>query len=303
MRDIDERLSRIESRVGRMEKHHTRLPLWSSIMMGVASVLIAVVAISLVVSVRGPISERTTFPTTARELFDAYERQNPNLKRLPWPPPTASAQVKLPRNIFGGARTLQQVSEAIESRNIFGGARTLQQVSEAIESELDKARYDGYAFYYVPYGFALVTRLEQIVDDGSPHPEHRWLVTDLSSRMYHFTLSEYLRVLFRAPEGRYRTIIFVVSAERFAPEGPALTKQRAITLTQMGEAALRGNLYSAVAFDESYEVIALIYEFHVLGRETEPALVIPGSISGVDHLTKAALWPQLRTGCSPDKWC
>jgi len=212
----------------------------------------------------------------AKELFDKYVQSTPDLKKFPWPPPKPSAMQPLPRG------------PELEYR-----LQTLWDVSQFILMALRRGKYFEHAFYYVPYGFALVTRLEQISADGTPLDEHvRWQAA-ATAGMHAFTLAEYIKALFLAPAGRYRTIVFVVTSENFAPSSSLLTRKEAAEWFQTGHVTLDG-LYRVIRFDRSYTFTALIYEFFGRGQEKEANLEDPSNISGIQHLTKAGLWSSLR---------
>jgi hypothetical protein len=206
-----------------------------------------------------------------KQLFLHYRSMNllpPDLE--PWPPPTPSARAELPSTIV---------------RN----ANSLADVAQEIIGALHSAGYLEYGFFYVPYGFALVTHLEQIEDDGTPrNDEFRWR-SELAVGMRRFSLSEYLRVLFLAPAGRYRNIMFIVSPVDFAPTDTQITRQGANKWLLQSQPSLP-EVYSRVRFDQHYKIIALIYEFYAYGRTSEPVIILPSAIPAVKHLTSANLW-------------
>jgi hypothetical protein len=154
---------------------------------------------------------------------------------------------------------------------------------------LRRAGYVEYSAYYVPCGFALVTRLEHIDDGGNPlKGRNRWNGNVIV--MQDFTLSEYLRALLLAPEGRYRLIVFVVSPRSFTSDPHVVSKASALEWLQNGAVSL-SEAFSEIQFGDEFRATALIYEFHVRGRLVEPHLELPATLSGDEHLAKAHLWP------------
>jgi hypothetical protein len=167
--------------------------------------------------------------------------------------------------------------------------RSLSEVSDKLISALERAGYAEYRLYYVPCGFALVTRLEQIDDGGNPlDGKNRWNVEVIGMR--DFSLSEYLRALFLAPEGRYRLIVFVVSPENFRTVRGAVSRRTALEWLERGATSL-DEVFRQIEFSNEFRATALIYEFYARGRSEEPRLELPSTLSGDEHLAKAHLWP------------
>ena len=69
---------------------------------------------------------------------------------FPWPPPRAS--------------TMMNIEDA--ALRVAGDSTTLGQVDAELRAALNDAGYVDKSYFAVPDGFALVTRLEQIDDDG-----------------------------------------------------------------------------------------------------------------------------------------
>jgi hypothetical protein len=208
----------------------------------------------------------------ARTIFDRMLHGNPNFRPLIWPPPDPSAFSSIPSKFFGSDSSLADVAEDLAKA-------------------LNHAGYSKFSYFYAPYGFAIVTGIEQINDDGSPlDSRRRWF----AEPAVEFSLSEYLRLLLGAPIGRYRAIVFVVIAEYYGPSGIRITRDELGRLSALGGVALP-DLYRSVMFrSPPYKVDALIYEFK--GRAgSEPVLVNPSAIAGDEHLIKAQIWPALET--------
>ncbi|HUJ03552.1 MAG TPA: hypothetical protein VLW75_07950, partial [Rhizomicrobium sp.] len=141
----------------------------------------------------------------------------------------------------------------------------------------------------VPDGFALVARLEQIAPDGTPAPGGvRFLDPDSNAP---FTLGNYVKRLFFAPDGYYRLIAFVVTDRAFVASGHAPTAAAAETWLRMGADELPGAYYS-IPFTANHQVTALIYEFRKQGNRNVSTLV-PGRLDARTHLIKAGLYGAL----------
>ncbi len=201
-----------------------------------------------------------------RVIFDRILRENPSFKPLVWPPPDPSALASIPSAFF---------------QHDF----TLADVASHLANALSTAGYSKLSYFYAPYGFAAVTGIEQINDDGSPVASaHRWF----AEPAIEFSLAAYLRLLLAAPVGRYRAIIFLVTTQSLGPSGIVVTRSELARLMSSGSFMLP-NLYRTVSFrSPPYEVDALIYEFS--GRAgSEPVLVNPSAITGSQHLVKARI--------------
>ena len=153
------------------------------------------------------------------ELAEAARRQALReiprivLPRFPWPPPEPSSRLRLPREPFLDASDLDAAAFLL------------------IEP-LRKAGYWEYSFHRVPNGFALVTRLERINEDGSQAPEG--LRYRLPSDEEPFSLSSYFERLFFAPQGYYRLIVFVVTDRPFTATGDPIEEREALRLLREG---------------------------------------------------------------------
>jgi hypothetical protein len=88
-----------------------------------------------------------------------------------------------------------------------------------------------FSYFYAPYGFAMLTGVEQIKADGSPlDAPRRWLAEPAID----FSLANYMHLLLSAPVGRYRAIIFVVTTEEYSPSDIRLTREEIRTVSKGG---------------------------------------------------------------------
>jgi hypothetical protein len=164
-----------------------------------------------------------------------------DIPRFPWPPPRPTTRATIDHALFGGADAT------------FGGA------ARQLAAALNRALYSQPAYYAVPDGFAMVTRLEQIEADGTPMPEsERWNV-NLPPRKQ-FNLNNFVNALFGAPEGNYRVIVFVVSDHPFATGTGPVTSQEANAWLSGGLDRLPTSI-GARKFGDDTGCVALIYQF------------------------------------------
>lgn len=189
------------------------------------------------------------------------------LPAFPWPPHKPSVQIRLPREAFAGAETLSAVASQIIA-------------------PLRAAGYWEHSFYQVPNGFALVTRLERINEDGSRPSETIRYNVEEDARV--FSLAGYIKRLFFASPGYFRLIVFVVAGEPFTASGKTLEQALALDLLHSGANALPP-AYEKIKFDNGYGIDALIYEFKKDRQGEAAAQLQPGRIGPHIHLSKAGL--------------
>jgi hypothetical protein len=192
------------------------------------------------------------------------------LPRFPWPPPRASAFDQIPHQLLAGT-----------------GRQSLQGAADRLERALELAGYTETSYYRAPGGFVLVTRIECIVDDGTPcGPNDRWRTEE--PRVH--DLAGYLRALFFAPEGRYRVIAFVVTDSAWQQGATAPTREEVEEWLPGGGMQLPPE-YGRLDFTAAHECTALIYEFKKVGEQV--SISDPSSLLGRAHLERGGIWQGL----------
>ena len=81
--------------------------------------------------------------------------------QFPWPPPKPSALYVIPRGLLVDKE--------------FGGTPNLADIQGKLTDALDGAAYYERSYYSVPGGFAMVTRMERIRQDGTADLARRWM--------------------------------------------------------------------------------------------------------------------------------
>ena len=191
---------------------------------------------------------------------------------FPFPPPKASASQILPTLYFENAKTLGQLDDVL---------------SEAIGT----VGYTEKSYYYVPDGFALVTRLEQInTDASSKTPPDRWSANLLPLRR--FSLVDYLNALFMGKKGTFRVFVFVATPYPFSLTSEPPSKPEAQEWLNSGYNILPPQL-AARPFTYEYNVTALIYEFE-LAENGESKFIENSNHSSQTHLEQSKIIYQLR---------
>ncbi|MGO9108200.1 MAG: hypothetical protein ACLP9L_03110 [Thermoguttaceae bacterium] len=195
---------------------------------------------------------------------------------FPWPPPKPSALALIPRQL------LPTPAEK--------AAPKLKHVAYQLERALDNAGYSERSYYAIPNGFALVSRLEQFKEDGSPEkPPARF---DLEVRpQVEFSLMWYLKALFTAQRGHFRLIVFAVTDVPFVSDQQRITsRDEAVRWLEAGMTKLPEQV-GTKDFAPDYDLIALIYEFERPTPDHDFSLKVPSTLQGQTHLEKAGLWP------------
>lgn len=196
------------------------------------------------------------------------------LPGFPWPPPRPTGQVRLPRD-----RLL----------TVLPASPSLYDVGQRLTSALDRAGYAEVSFYRAPKGFALVSRLERIEDDGRPAPgQFRYTPPGQEP----FSLSNYIAGLFVAPVGFYRLIVFIVTEVAVVATGSSIDQSQARELLRDGADRLPGD-YRDLPFGPNHELTALIYEFQKTGQETRLQLLNQGRLGARTHLERSGIYAAL----------
>ena len=192
-----------------------------------------------------------------------------------WPPPKASAQVNLRRELI--------VVREDET--------TLKEVAQKLEQAFDSAGYVERSYYWVPQGFALISRLEQIRRDGTPKEEsERWSVKAPTRKI--FSLKDHVKALFGAQQGYYRIIAFVVTPEVVVTSGASPGAQEAKLWAGSGADRLPAEIGS-LYYSDKYQTTALIYEFERKSGDEDAIVKLPSEIGAKTHLERAKLWQAL----------
>ncbi len=226
---------------------------------------------------------------------------------FPWPPPAASSSAIIPMHIY--LERIDQlhplVKETLKSNpyyayiDVLGYVGDLRRngplllhVDAILRTALKTAGHYEHSYYLVPGGFALVTRLEQIKEDGTPLGlPGRWNTRGISRS--EFSLTNYFRWLFVAPPGYYRLIVFVVNPHPFSQSPDLISREEAESWLQFGANAipveLAGQLYR-----REFVCTALIYEFEKHDTDKDPVLRLPGRLDGRTHIINSGIGRVLR---------
>lgn len=194
---------------------------------------------------------------------------------LPWPLPEPSARAVLPDAL--------QPSRSLIELNLL-------MVANRLEHALREAGYSENGFYNIPGGFALVTRIERIREDGKPASQ-RFLPPN--EREAHTLISSLDRLFGSAPAGRYRLVMLVVTDQPIAGLGPHLEINAAARLQGRGAIDLIGERRGR-DFGPNSRIAVFVYEYRRDRRGQEAFLIIPGRWPIDHHLQATGLASSLR---------
>lgn len=230
-------------------------------------------------------TEAPTFepPSGDEAPDDGGDGGGPPTPAFPWPPPKPTTRYVIENDLLGGGETPQ----------------TLKEVGDRLRHALDQAGYAELDFFSIPpdldqqpEGFALVTRLERIYEDGRRWlGKKRWL-EELPARDV-FSLKELVRALFTAPEGHYRVIVFVVTGRPVAPSQTEPTREEAGKWRGQGLAHLPRWL-GELPWTPDHACTALIYQFRQVGAGREPEVNPPGAPPAREQLERSGILAALR---------
>lgn len=214
---------------------------------------------------RSPAPQPAPAPAHPRGGSPAYPALEP---AFDWPPPRYSAFVEIPRAW------------------IAPGDATLGSVAQRLERAFDSAGYAERSYFWIPGGFALASRIEQIRADAAPAavPE-RWAVAmDQSPKGF----VDFIRALFDARPGLYRVIVFAATDADYSAGEQAPTSAEARSWMYRGLMQLPARV-GMQPYGAEHHTRALIYEFEQRAAGSEPRVRQPSNSPGRVHLEKSGL--------------
>lgn len=151
-------------------------------------------------------------------------------------------------------------------------SKTLGQVGERMARRLDDQGYGGHLSYFkIDGGFAIVTDVEQITNDGGTHADNvRWAAALASPRWFSL---DFFRSLLFARQGYFRVMALTVSNKSLGINHRGLSLQEARHWEWLGGSAADFLNWDVAkrTFSDDYFSTILIYEFEVV-ENREPKI-------------------------------
>ena len=191
-----------------------------------------------------------------------------------WPPPDASTQQKIPRELF--------VPENAP-------AQTWASVARKLEKALAENGYSNPGYYAVPEGFALVSQLERNNLDATPAPSNvRWKIKVDPVSIASFNLTAYLKALMGKETGYFRVIAFVFTPVPITTSGSGANIKDAESWVGKGGTMLP-KVLARQTYGEDMVATALVYEFEISRRGELARLSKPAKHNAQRHLQAAKI--------------
>jgi HEAT repeat protein len=186
-----------------------------------------------------------------------------------WPPPKFSDWYVLPRERLG---TDQQ---------------TLADIHKRISGALSERDYQGQAIFEIPDGFALVTKVERIYEDGREYPApDRWTNVKLSPK----TWSEYWGSLWMGRPGHFRLLMFVVTTHKdLQGSNDQLSENDARGLFLQGSRILPNEIGHVSYSNHQCHVVV----YHFEKKNGVVKVIYDDPLDAMMHLKKSGLSKQL----------
>jgi hypothetical protein len=191
---------------------------------------------------------------------------------FPFPPPRPSAFQVIPRELLVAGRP----------------RLLLKDIATELDSAFTACGYGEKTYYGIPDGFAMVSRIEQINEDGTPN-SHRWSLEIIPIEK--FSLRAYLNALFKGRSGHYRVIAFIATPHSFTPKNVEVTSDQTTEWFFGGSTTLPEEIGNR-EYSASHACTAFIYEFRRIAGG-QPEFVKPSQMTGRTHLENAGLWVAL----------
>jgi len=221
---------------------------------------------TIVNSIRPNVPPKHSISTGKKFSIDGYIEY----PRFPFPPPMATATQSISSKVFQNHRTYGAVNamivECLEGSGYLSSKRQ---------------------YYAVPNGYAIVTRLEKINEDGSPRAgAERW-EAKVKSTFKEFSILDYLKALVVGEEANFRVLVFMITDIPLTQSDKITEMTEAKSWLKKGMNALPDDL-AEFEFTSSHKVNLLLYEF-TQHESAKAELLKESRIDVEDHLVKTGI--------------
>jgi len=197
----------------------------------------------------------------------------PGIPEFPFPPPEPSASYQL--------------------YPYFTGSKNLFDVEQKLRQALEACGYYEKRYFYVKNGFALITRIEQMQENGTPLMENRWNPKPI--REESFSLSGFISALFTSKPGYFRVFVFIATDEPFVTSTDRkITRDDAMAWLNQGCFKLPQQI-GQIKFSANTSVVALVYEFQITEADRNKAKQSkPSALDCETHLRSSKILTALK---------
>lgn len=173
----------------------------------------------------------------------------------------------------------------------FSSAQTMKDIDDLLKTTLREKGYIQNKYLSVSNGFALITQMEQIDENGKSVPqENRWVKTVWQPKNENL-IKRFFRLLLNAQPGYYRTFLFVVTKEEFSSgDNPQLGEVQAIF--DSGVQRIPTEIKSQPFTDEHY-ITVYVYEFKKLESSDQVLFNINSKLNG-QHISTSEILKKLK---------
>lgn len=180
-----------------------------------------------------------------------------------------------------------EVSASCEFHDRFSRCNKLADVDSKLVQALKRCGYFEYRYYYVKNGFALVTRMEQMYENGYSMDAHRWDPKPMREET--FSLTSFFTSLFTSGAGYFRVFVFIVREDPLSTEANK-TMRPEDARKWLNEGMFRlPPAIGRIPFTPSTTVAALVYEFRISESTSKASQSLPSKLDGNTHLVKAKI--------------
>jgi hypothetical protein len=239
-----------------------------------------------------PVATGADIPYAARRSV----RRDTSISLMQRPKPITSAKSRKPDDIQAGRPAAitrmakadinsfpfpppEGYTQRVLDKSMFANCKTLEDADQIILNAIDHCRYDDHSYYAIPDGFALVTKVEEMNQDGSSVlGNDRFRV----NRGLSMTIFDW----FAPRRGYFRVFAFLVTDSSFKATKKPVSVDEAEGWVTQGVNVLPDEI-GGEAFSDDYRCTVIVYEFNAPDANVQLQLINPPRLTANTHLDKS----------------
>jgi hypothetical protein len=170
-------------------------------------------------------------------------------------------------------------TERVLDKNMFTNCKTLEDADQIILNAINHCKYDDHSYYAIPDGFALVTKVEEMNQDGSS-------VLNNDRFSVNRGLSMTLLDWFAPRRGYFRVFAFLVTDKAFKATKQPVSVGMAEGWVTQGVNVLPDEI-GGESFGDDYRCTVIVYEFNAPDANVKLQLINPPRLTANTHLDKS----------------